>query len=354
MNPREGKISRKLCYIGLRNDGEAWISMCQKPSDHLVHVDGKIIEEPKGVKLSLHNGTVLSLFGQTGFAYLVEIQSSVLANKKHVLTRIDDVCTTYNMCCVCRDPYEVDSDSTSEARLPIKGTCGHDMCEECLDSNFASLLSGKQKLRYIKCPLCNEKKAFDIQNKVKDRILCDLLKARAPKATDGGNSQVIEKPPGNGSQQQFSEVAMLRKKIEELSKKNEEIENENTRLRKRVEELEKLAPENAQLKKRIEELESNPKEADQKMAESDDSDFQDDEAVEVVVLPGSAKEHDSESSSTRLETSLRRNATPPTPDTSEEQEQVDSSAPANKWACTSCTFLNMMRRKKCEVCKRRK
>eukprot|EP00984_Skeletonema_dohrnii_P013604 scaffold5634_cov116-Skeletonema_dohrnii-CCMP3373.AAC.6 len=110
---------------------------------------------------------------------------------------------------------------------------------------------------------------------------------------------------------------MLRKKNEELSKRNEE--------------LEKLASENAQLKKRLEVLESNPKEADRKMAESDDSDFQDDEVVE----PGSAsaQDHDSESSSARIETSLLHNASPPTPDTSE--EQVDSSAPANKWACTS-------------------
>eukprot|EP00984_Skeletonema_dohrnii_P038495 scaffold41770_cov155-Skeletonema_dohrnii-CCMP3373.AAC.1 len=146
MNPPDGKLSRKLSYVGLSNDGEAWISMCQKPSDHLVHVDGKIIEEPKGGKLSLHNGTVLSLFGQTGFAYRVEIQSSVLANKEHVLSRIDDVVTKYNMCCVCQDPYEVGLDSTSEARLPIKGTCGHHMCEECLDRYFASSLSGKRNL----------------------------------------------------------------------------------------------------------------------------------------------------------------------------------------------------------------
>eukprot|EP00985_Skeletonema_marinoi_P013767 scaffold6868_cov120-Skeletonema_marinoi.AAC.12 len=348
MNPREGKISRKLCYVGLRNDGEAWISMCQKPSDHLVHVDGKIIEEPKGEQvLSLHNGTVLSLFGQTGFAYRVEIQSSVLANKKQVLSRIDDVLTNYNMCCVCRDPYKVDSDATSEARLPIKGTCGHDLCETCLDSNFASLLSGKQKLRYINCPECR-KKSFDIQNKVKDRLLCDLLKARASKAnSDGGNCQIIEKPSTTDG--------MLGKETEksELIKRNEELTKlalENARLRKRNEELEKFASENAQLKNRIEVLESNPNEADQKMAESDDSDFQDDKVVE----PGSAsaQDHDSESSSARLETSLLHNATPPTPDTSE--EQVDSSAPANKWACTSCTFLNMMRRKKCEVCGQRK
>ncbi|KAK1738640.1 hypothetical protein QTG54_010670 [Skeletonema marinoi] len=336
MNPHNSKLSRKLCYVGLRNDGEAWISMCQKPSDHLVHVDGKIIEEPKGVQvLSLHNGTVLSLFGQTGFAYRVEIQSSVLANKKHVLSRIDDVLTKYNMCCVCRDPYEVGLDSTSEARLPIKGTCGHAMCEECLDRYFASSLSGKRKLRYINCPECREK-SFDVQNKVNDRLLCDLLKARAPKAnSEGGNSQVIDKLGTNRSQQQSSEVAMLRKKIEELSKKIEELS-------KRNEELEKLASENAHLKKRIEEFESNPKEADQKMAESDDSDFRDDEEVDVESLPEQS-EH-----AHGLEMGNKSKV----PDTSE--EQVDSSAPANKWACTSCTFLNMMRRKKCEVCGQRR
>jgi|SouAtlMetagenome_1021521.scaffolds.fasta_scaffold92128_1 hypothetical protein len=49
--------------------------------------------------------------------------------------------------------------------------------------------------------------------------------------------------------------------------------------------MEKLASEIVQGKKRVEELECNTKEADQKMAESDDSDFQDDEVVEVEVLP---------------------------------------------------------------------
>eukprot|EP00984_Skeletonema_dohrnii_P017478 scaffold7962_cov67-Skeletonema_dohrnii-CCMP3373.AAC.3 len=122
-----------------------------------------------------------------------------------------------------------------------------------------------------------------------------------------------------------------------LRKKNEEIEKEMTRLRKRNEELEKLAPENAQLKKRIAELESNPKEAHQKMAESDDSDFQDDEEVDVEVLP--VQQEDGHVSGMGNKSNV--------PDTSE--EQIDSSAPANKWACTSCTFLNMMRRKKCEL-----
>lgn len=176
------------------------------------------------------------------------------SNKKAAdeLCRIDDVIEKYSMCCICLDPYVVDADSPSERRLPIKGACSHDVCETCLDSYFAHAqsLSGRKILRYIKCPLCNEKKAFDIQNKVTDRLLRDLLKARAPKTgSSEEDSRVNESSGTDGPHQLSSEVAMLRKK-------NEEAEKEMTRLMKRNEELEKVASENAQLKRRIEELEA--------------------------------------------------------------------------------------------------
>jgi len=169
---------------------------------------------------------------------------------KDELCRIDDVLGKYNMCCVCLDPYVVDADSPSERRLPIKGACGHDLCETCLDAYFAQSLSGRKILRYIKCPLCNEKKAFDIQNKVTDHLLCDLLKARAPKTgSSEEDSRVNESSGTDGPLQLSLGVAMLRKK-------HEETEKEMTRLMKRSEELEKVASENAQLKRRIEELEA--------------------------------------------------------------------------------------------------
>jgi len=271
LNTEFTALSRTLCRVGLTNNAEAWISMCRTPTEHVLHVDGKISAEPRGIrKFSLHNGSVLSLYGQTGFAYRIEIQSSVLVNEKKVLSRIDDVFKNYNKCCICLDPYEVDPDSTSKKRLPIKGVCDHDFCEACLDQHFANELSGKHNLRYIKCPQCRKEKAFDVQNKVKDHLLSDLLKARAQKSN---SSQVNESPDRDGSQRIYSEIAMLRKKNEEtekemkaLRKRNEELEklaSENSQLRKRIEELEAFAVENAHLRQRLEELESNPKEAGQ-------------------------------------------------------------------------------------------
>mmetsp|Transcript_4746 Transcript_4746/g.7376 ORF Transcript_4746/g.7376 Transcript_4746/m.7376 type:complete len:462 (+) Transcript_4746:156-1541(+) len=176
------------------------------------------------------------------------------SNKKAAdeLCRTDDVIEKYSMCCICLDPYVVDADSPSERRLPIKGACSHDVCETCLDSYFAHAqsLSGRKILRYIKCPLCNEKKAFDIQNKVTDRLLRDLLKASAPKTgSSEEDSRVNESSGTDDTHQLSSEVAMLRKK-------NEEAEKEMTQLMKRNEELEKVASENAQLRRRIEELEA--------------------------------------------------------------------------------------------------
>lgn len=75
------------------------------------------------------------------------------------------------------------------------------------------------------------------------------------------------------------------------------------------------------------------------MAESDDSDFQDDEVVEVVLPVQQEHGHGSTMGNKSK-----------VPHTSDADEQVHSSVQTNKWACTSCTFLNMPRRKKCEVC----
>ena len=315
-------LSQKLCYIGLTNNGDAWIEMCQKPSNHLVQIDGKTIVDPKGMQnFSLHNGSVVTFFHQKmGLAYRVEIKSSVLAKREHALSRIDSVITKHSECAVCKEPYDPDD----EARQPIRGFCGHHICDGCVDGYYISQLEGKsKKLRFLKCPMCNGEKSFDVQNKVKDRILCDLIKERALKSTDGATNQVAEKPSTDSWKQTSSEVAMLRK---EIDRQKDEIED----LRKRNEELEKLALENAQLRKRIEELESKPKAeaAGSETEDTDDSDFQYDEDNGVDDVPVSHN----------------------TPDASEEQVSPPT-PPNNKWACTRCTLWNSMRRKKCEMCK---
>ncbi len=334
-------ISRQLCYIGLTNHGEAFIDRCYKPYAHRVspcsvYVDGKIIDEPNGIQnFSVDNGSVLSFSRQAGFAYRVEIESSVLANRKRALGRIDDVIANYNFCCICQDPFDEDSTDPTRVRarepLPIRGNlCKHHICETCLDGYFISKCEGKSTVRYMKCPMCN-KKSFDIQNKVKDRLFCDLLKARALKS--GEVSQNTEMPSATDGVQQISseaDAAMLKKKNEELTKKNEETEREKILLKKSYEELEK---QNAELRKRIEELESKPKAVGRDLEETDDSEFEENDVVEVDALPESAsvqREQERDSGSDR---------NPDTPD---------------KWMCTRCTFSNRMRSKRCQVCGTRK
>lgn len=87
-------------------------------------------------------------------------------------------------CCVCLEPYEVDSKSTRNQRLPIKSaTCAHSLCEGCLDDYHISLMNGRSTLRYVRCPQCNDttKKAFDIQNKVVDFFLREYIQCRKRK-----------------------------------------------------------------------------------------------------------------------------------------------------------------------------
>jgi len=219
---RRGKLQRQISRLEKARGGQHPIPPLQKKLSLLVEPTKQNQQDDLGVKAAV-TAAVACCFADRYEIYF------------------DDVLEKYNMCCVCLDPYEVDPDLPSERRLPIKGACGHDLCEPCLDAYFAQSLSGKHNIRYIKCPLC-KKKAFDIQNKVTDHLLCDLLKARALKT-------ISSRPGTDDTDQISSEVAMLRKK-------NEEAEKEMTRLMKRNEELEKVASENAQLRRRIEELEA--------------------------------------------------------------------------------------------------
>ncbi|KAL3795750.1 hypothetical protein HJC23_008237 [Cyclotella cryptica] len=47
--------------------------MRKDPSQHYVHIDGIAVSEPIGLKIPLQDGSIISLWGQTGFAYLVKI-----------------------------------------------------------------------------------------------------------------------------------------------------------------------------------------------------------------------------------------------------------------------------------------
>jgi hypothetical protein len=91
-----------------------------------------------------------------------------------------DIMDEYTNCCVCLEPYEVNPASSSVNRLPIKSaTCAHTLCEDCVDNCYASLLTSRgSKVRYVTCPQCRTKRAFDVQNKVVDFFLREYIMSR--------------------------------------------------------------------------------------------------------------------------------------------------------------------------------
>ena len=179
----------------------------------------------------------------------------------------------------------------------MKGTCNHNMCEDCLDNCFADLVatSGSNR-RFMDCPLCKRERAYDKkeENKVEDLLLRDLLRARKCSST-GDNVHVNP------------EEARLRAEV--------------NRQRAQIAQLQKLRLENAQLKKRNEELES----------QQDEEEVEDEEEVddEDSLVPETRAQEQQSEPSNAMEA-------PPPP-------------PPNKWACSVCTYYNNIRRKTCEM-----
>ena len=78
-------LSRALCNIsfGCENNKQqlitasAFLSMCKPPGEnkHKVHIDGKIVDKSIGEKVPLKHGSIISLYGPTGFAYEVSINN---------------------------------------------------------------------------------------------------------------------------------------------------------------------------------------------------------------------------------------------------------------------------------------
>jgi hypothetical protein len=114
----------------------------------------------------------------------LRLEQSQMLQQLEELNGGSEALGNYTNCCVCLEPYEVDSNSLGSQRLPIKSaTCAHSLCEGCLDGYHASLMNGRSTLRYVRCPQCNDKtkKAFDIQNKVVDLFLREYIQCRKRK-----------------------------------------------------------------------------------------------------------------------------------------------------------------------------
>lgn len=282
-------VSRNLCFLELDSNAEACVIMCKDVEKRMLHINGRPVTHPAGEKIQLQNGSVLSLIGPTGLAYRVEIRSKVLDIRNRLLERIDNALDGYTKCPICQDEYDVDDPSNRV----LKGTCNHNMCEDCLDNCFADLVarSGSNR-RFMDCPLCKRERAYDKkeENKVEDLLLRDLLRARKCSST-GDNVHVNP------------EEARLRAEV--------------TRLRAESNQLRKLRLENAQLKQRNEELES----------QEDEEEVEDEDSLQESETR-SQEQHQTEPS----------NATEPPPP-----------PPPNKWACSVCTYYNNIRRKTCEM-----
>ena len=89
-------ISRALLDIGMTkaarrkndmndmnsSDGEgsgvvtAWIKMRKEEEQHRVHLNGKLITAQVGKQIAVNDGTILSLYGPTCYAYRISIQSN--------------------------------------------------------------------------------------------------------------------------------------------------------------------------------------------------------------------------------------------------------------------------------------
>jgi len=286
-------VSRNFCFLELDSNAEACVIMCKDVEKRMLHINGRPVTQPAGEKIQLRNGSVLSLIGPTGLAYRVEIRSKVLDIRNRLLERIDNALDGYTKCPICQDEYDVDDPSNRV----LKGTCNHNMCEDCLDNCFADLVatSGSNR-RFMDCPLCKRERAYDKkeENKVEDLLLRDLLRARKCSST-GDNVHVNP------------EEARLRAEV--------------NRQRAQIAQLQKLRLENAQLKQRIEELESQQDEEEVEDEEEDDDE-------DSLVPETRAQEQQSEPSNAM--------EAPPPP-------------PPNKWACSVCTYYNNIRRKTCEM-----
>lgn len=87
---KQSSVSRALCDVsfsrgtGKTPDGDnpmdesslvAHLSMRKSPGQHAVHLDGKIVTEPLGRTIAIGDGSIITLWGQVEYCYLVQIRS---------------------------------------------------------------------------------------------------------------------------------------------------------------------------------------------------------------------------------------------------------------------------------------
>ena len=187
------KVSRALCDIGMtrrrvttntsgddgnstNNDVTVWIKMRKSERQHLVHLDGNMIDLPINRQFRVQDGSILSLYGATGFAYRISIESngavinravSSVASKKRGADELTAAATVsesssssssresdakrHKHSGVLQEAHSLIENSTEcplclgiLVKTVAVHPCGHNFCEECAKTHLAS----------INCPDC--------------------------------------------------------------------------------------------------------------------------------------------------------------------------------------------------------
>lgn len=209
-------ISRSLCDIGmtLRETGNnaggggsdnnnkhvtAWIKMRKGVSQHLVHMDGTIISEMIDRKFQLQDGSILSLYGATGFAYRVRIESNgaIVNRGESVASRkrgADDMTSTSAQ---ANNNNESDAKRHKHPRV-LQGAqslienstecplcfgifvktvavhpCGHNFCEECANTHLTSIncTDDDANVKRTECPCCRGEIEGFTRNRLVDTMI---------------------------------------------------------------------------------------------------------------------------------------------------------------------------------------
>jgi hypothetical protein len=207
------KISRSLCDIGMTrvsnnndnnssNDVTAWIKMRKGVDQHMVHLNGKLLTRPIGQQFRIEDNSIISLFGATGFAYRIKIESNgavinrseIVASRKRGATITDNTsqpnygknqnAKRHKHPGVLQDAHSLIENSTECplcCEIFVKTVaihpCGHNFCEGCAETHFSmntctddTTTNGKTE-----CPICRGL----IQGFTRNRLVDSLIWAVA-------------------------------------------------------------------------------------------------------------------------------------------------------------------------------
>ena len=176
----------------------AWIKMRKEEEQHRVHLNGKLITAKVGKQIAVNDGTILSLYGPTCYAYRISIQSngakinpssslsSSLTKKRGAdsLQADDDTANKNNddnnannskrmkLQGVKKDAHQLfenESECPLCHELLVKTValhpCGHSFCGECAETYL------KTSTSFTECPSCRSEIRGFTRNRTVDTMI---------------------------------------------------------------------------------------------------------------------------------------------------------------------------------------